>query len=210
MTIKWAIPGACKTEDFILFPAYCQLMQEIVRKLIHLFFGLGIAGMVMALDQPTAVAILAGGLFIGIVLVDIILRGYKIPVFSSLVDYGDRCDPLPGKGAFFFAVSALVCIILFPAPVAIPALVTIAVLDSVTTLVGIRYGKTRIYNGKSWEGTIAGVLITVICLVPFLTVAGAVLVSVIAGIIELFSPIDDNLSVPLCVCLLLTAFPVLI
>ncbi len=185
-------------------------MQEIVRKLIHLIFGLAIAGMVMVLDRQTAIAILAGGLFIGIVLVDIILRGYKIPVFSSLVDYGDRCDPLPGKGAFFFAVSALTGVILFPAPVVIPALVTIAVLDSVTTLVGIKYGKRRIYNGKSWEGTIAGILVTVLVLLPFLTVPGAVVVSVIAGIIELFSPIDDNLVVPVSVCILLSVLPVLI
>jgi phytol kinase len=185
-------------------------MQEIVRKLIHLVFGLGIAGMVMVLDQATAVAILAGGLFIGIVLVDIILRGYKIPVLSSLVEHGDRGDPLPGKGAFFFAVSALLCVILFPASVVIPALVTIAVLDSVTTIVGIRYGKRRIYNGKSWEGTIAGILVTVFFLVPFLTVPGAVVVSVIAGIIELFSPIDDNLLVPVSICILLSAFPALI
>jgi len=185
-------------------------MQETVRKLIHLLFGLGLAGMVMVLDQRTAITILAGGLFIGIVLVDLILRGYKIPVFSSLVDYGDRCDPLPGKGAFFFAVSALACVILFPAPVVIPALVTIAVLDSVTTLVGKRYGKTRIYNGKSWEGTIAGILVTTFVLLPFLTVPGAVVVSIIAGIIELFSPIDDNLVVPVSVCIVLSALPVLI
>jgi len=185
-------------------------MQEIVRKLIHLFFGLGIAGMVLVLDQPTAIATLAGGLFIGIVLVDIILRRYTIPVLSSLVAYGDRGDPLPGKGAFFFAVSALFCVILFPAPVVIPALVTIAVLDSVTTIVGIQYGKRRIYNGKSWEGTIAGITVTILFLVPFLTVPGAVVVSVIAGIIELFSPVDDNLLVPVSICILLTAFPALI
>jgi len=185
-------------------------MQEIVRKLIHLIFGLAIAGMVMALDHSLVLAILAGGLFIGIVLVDLILRGYKIPVFSPLVNYGDRCDPLPGKGAFFFAVSALTCVILFPAPVVIPALVTIAVLDSVTTLVGIRYGKTRIYNGKSLEGTFTGILVTVLVLLPFLTVPGAVVVSAIAGFIELFSPIDDNLVVPVSVCLILSALPVLI
>ncbi|MCX6689570.1 MAG: hypothetical protein NTZ39_07780 [Methanoregula sp.] len=185
-------------------------MREIVRKLVHLFFGLGIAGMVKVLDQPTAIAILAGGLFIGIILVDLILRGYKIPLFSSLVDYGDRCDPLPGKGAFFFAVSALVCVILFPAPVVIPALVTIAVLDSVATLVGIRYGKRRIYNGKSWEGTLSGILVTVLVLVPFLTVIGAIVVAVIAGLIELFSPVDDNLVIPVSVCIILSALPVLI
>ena len=185
-------------------------MKEIVRKLIHLFFGLGIAGMVKYLDQPTATAILAGGLFIGIILVDLILRGYKLPLFSSLVDYGDRCDPLPGKGAFFFAVSALVCVILFPAPVVIPALVTIAVLDSVATLVGIRYGRRRIKNGKSWEGTLSGILVTVLVLLPFLTPLGAMVVAVVSGLVELLSPVDDNLVIPVGVCTLLSVFPALI
>ena len=201
---------AGETEGFILAHTYFQSMQEIVRKLIHLIFGLAIAGMVMVLDHSLVLAILAGGLFIGIVLVDLILRGHKIPVFSSLVDFGDRCDPLPGKGAFFFAVSALLCVILFPVPIVVPALVTIAVLDSVATLIGIRYGKRRIYNGKSWEGTIAGILVTILVILPFLTVPGAVVVSVIAGFIELFSPIDDNLVVPVSVCLILSALPVLI
>jgi len=185
-------------------------MKEIVRKLIHLFFGLGIAGMVKCLDQPTATAILAGGLFIGIILVDLILRGYRIPGFSSLVEYGDRCDPLPGKGAFFFAVSALVCVILFPTLVVVPALVTLAVLDSVATLVGIRYGRRRIKNGKSWEGTIAGMLVTMIVLLPFLTPLGAVVVAVVSGLVELMTPVDDNLVIPVGVCILLSVFPALV
>ncbi|GAB6284289.1 MAG: hypothetical protein STSR0009_04880 [Methanoregula sp.] len=185
-------------------------MQEIVRKLIHLFFGLGIAGMVKYLDQPTATAILAGGLFIGIIFVDLILRGYRIPGFSSLVEYGDRSDPLPGKGALFFAVSALLCVILFPTPVVIPALVTLAVLDSVATLVGIRYGRRRIRNGKSWEGTTAGILVTVLVLLPFLTPLGAMVVAFVSGIIELVSPVDDNLVIPVGVCILLWVFPTLI
>jgi hypothetical protein len=73
-------------------------MQEHVRKLIHLIFGLLIAGMVYATGKTTVTAILAGGLFIGIVRVDLILRGYKIPLFSLLVDHLDRNDRLPGKG----------------------------------------------------------------------------------------------------------------
>jgi len=119
-------------------------MQELTRKFIHLVFGLGIAGIVVVLDRFTATAILAGGLFIGIILVDLILRGYTLPVFSALVNYVDRNDPLPGKGALYFAVSALVCVILFSKPVVIPALVSLAVLDGVATIAGIRFGRNRI------------------------------------------------------------------
>jgi dolichol kinase len=185
-------------------------MREIVRQGIHLCFGTGIAMMVLFLDHAAAVAVLALGLLIGVVLVDLILRGYTIPGLSPLVQYGDRCDPLPGKGAFFFGVSALACTILFPVSVVVPALVALAILDSVTTLAGIRFGRHRIYNGKSWEGTLSGIAVTILSLLPFLTLPGALAVSVIAGIIELISPVDDNLVIPVGVCLLLTLVPALV
>ncbi len=185
-------------------------MREIVRQAIHLCFGLAIAAFVYFVDHAMVTAALAGGLLIGVVLVDLILRGYYVPVISPLVQYGDRCDPLPGKGAFFFAVSALACIILFPVPVVVPALVALSVLDSVTTLAGTRFGRHRIHNGKSWEGTLSGIAVTVLALLPFLTVPGALIAAIVTGIIELFSPVDDNLVIPVGVCLLLTLVPVLV
>lgn len=185
-------------------------MQELTRKLIHLVFGLGIALMLVVLDSTTATAILAGGLFFGIILVDLILRGYRLPVFSALVKYVDRCDPLPGKGALYFAISALACVILFSKPVVILALVSLAVLDGVATIAGTRFGRNRIYNGKSLEGTVAAIIITFLVLLLVMPVPGAFVVAVIAGIIEMFSPVDDNLVIPISICILLTAIPVLV
>jgi phytol kinase len=185
-------------------------MREIVRQAIHLCFGLGIAALVFFIDRALVIAVMAGGLLIGVVLVDLILRGHQIPVLSPLVQYGDRSDPLPGKGAFFFAVSALACIILFPVPLVVPALIALAVLDSITTLAGMRFGRHRIYNGKSWEGTLAGIAVTVLALLPFLTIPGALVASVVAGVIELFSPLDDNLVIPAGVGILLILVPALV
>jgi phytol kinase len=182
-------------------------MQELTRKLIDLVFGLGIAGMVLVLDHTTATAILAGGLFFGIILVDLILRGYKIPALSDLVNYVDRCDPLPGKGALYFAISALACVVLFSKPVVIPALLSLAVLDGVATIAGTRFGRNRIYNGKSLEGTIAAIIVTFLVLLLVLPAPGALVVAVVAGIIEMFSPVDDNLVIPVSICILLTAVP---
>ena len=184
-------------------------MQELVRKLIHMIFGLAIAGMVIVLDHATMIAVLAGGLFFGIILVDLIIRGYTIPVFSALVSYVDRDDPLPGKGALYFAVSALTCVILFPIPVVVPALVSLAVLDGIATIAGTRFGRTRIYNGKSWEGTGAGIIVTFLVLLLFTPIYGALIIAVIAGIIEMVSPVDDNLVIPVSICILLTLIPIL-
>ncbi|MDD4136685.1 MAG: hypothetical protein PHT99_02175 [Methanoregula sp.] len=182
-------------------------MKELFRQLIHLIFGLCIAGMVMAIGRTNSVMVLAGGLFIGIMMVDLILRGCRVPLFSPLVDAFDRGDCLPGRGALYFAVSGMTCVILFPVTIAVPALVTLAVLDSVTTMVGVRFGRTRIYNGKSWEGTLAGIVVTVAALLPFLTVPGAVVVAIVAGVIELVSPVDDNLVIPVGVCVVLALVP---
>ncbi|HSQ94028.1 MAG TPA: hypothetical protein VLL74_07020 [Methanoregula sp.] len=185
-------------------------MREIVRQIIHLCFGLGIAALVLFLDHAIVIAVLAGALLIGVILIDFIIRGYTIPGLSPLVQYGDRCDPLPGKGAFFFGVSAVACISLFSVSVVVPALVALAVLDSVTTLAGIRFGRHRIHNGKSWEGSLAGIAVTAIALIPFLSVPGALAASIVAGITELLSPVDDNLVIPVGVCTLLALVPALV
>lgn len=185
-------------------------MRETVRQLIHLIFGLGIAALVFFIDRTLVISLMSGGLLIGVILVDLILRGHTIPILTPLVKYGDRCDPLPGKGAFFFAVSALTCIVLFPVTVAVPALIALAVLDSVTTLAGMSFGRHRIKNGKSYEGTLFGIIVTILVLMPVLSLPGACAAAVIAGIIELFSPVDDNLVIPLAVCVLLTLVPGLI
>ena len=186
------------------------MMQELFRKIVHLLFGLCIAAMVLVAGQTVSIGILAGGLFIGVVMVDLILRGHRVPVFSALVEFGDRGDCLPGRGALYFAVSALVCVILFPVAISVPALVTLAVLDSVATIVGLRFGRTRISNGKSWEGTFAGIVVTAVALLPFLTVPGTVIIAVVAGAIEVVSPVDDNLVIPVAVCVLLALVPGLV
>jgi phytol kinase len=185
-------------------------MHELFRKLVHIVFGLAIAAMVLVVDRTLAIPVLSLGLFFGVILVDLIIRGYHLPLFSALLDYADRGDSLPGKGALYFAVGALVTVILVPVQVAVPALVTVAVLDGIATLVGVRYGKNRIFNGKSLEGTAAAIIVTAVFLLPFLTVPGVVIVAILAGLIELISPIDDNLVIPVAVALLLTVLPVLI
>ncbi len=185
-------------------------MRELARKLIHIIFGLAITGMVLVLDHNSALAVLAGGLFTGMILIDLVLRGCTLPVITSALNYADRCDPLPGRGALFFAVSALTCIILFPTILVVPALVSLAVLDGVAAIAGKRFGRTRIGNGKSGEGTAAGIFVTFLCLLLFISVHGALIVAVIAGIIEMFSPVDDNLVIPVSICVLLTVVPSLL
>jgi dolichol kinase len=85
----------------------------------------------------------------------------------------------------------------------VPAVLALAVMDGVATLVGIRYGMHRIYNGKSLEGTGAGIGAATLVLLLLLPPSYALSAAVLAGVVELVAPLDDNLLIPPCVCLLL-------
>lgn len=179
-------------------------MREFFRKLVHIIFGLGIAALIQFAPESIALPVLMIGTFAGIVFRDALVRGYRIPLVSDLIDKLERENVRPGKGALYFALSSLFCIVIFEKEVVVPAIVALALLDGVATLVGYYYGKHPIVHGKTAEGTIAGILLTSFALLPLLSPFQAVVSAVIAGLVELFSPIDDNLIIPVFVCIALT------
>jgi dolichol kinase len=179
-------------------------MREFYRKSVHMLFGLGIAALIFATRKEVSLAVLMLGTFIGILFTDAILRGYHIPFISRLVDSLERRDALPGRGALTFAVSSLFCVIFFEKAVVVPAIIALAVLDGTATIVGYYYGRIKVINGKTLEGSLAGMAVCFTALLPFLPLPEAVLAVLVAGIVELISPLDDNLLIPVSVCILLT------
>ena len=178
-------------------------MNETLRQLVHLLFGLAIAALILVLDRAASLAILTAGLFFGLIIVDLILRGVRVPLFSLLVDTMERQEDLPGKGSFYFSASALFCLVFFDPPQVFIAILVLSVLDAVATIVGTRFGRTRVINEKSLEGTFAGAGVTAVLLLPFLPLPLALAASIVAGVVEHLSPVDDNLIIPPVVCLLL-------
>lgn len=179
-------------------------MKESLRQLVHLLFGLLIAGFIAVFPRDVVIPVLALSLFSGFILSDTIARRFRVPMISPMIDMMERDVPLPGKGALYFALSALFCAIFFEFPAVFIAILVLAILDSATTLIGLRFGRHAIINGKTIEGTAGGILITWGALLPFLPPGTGLLVAVAGGIVELASPIDDNLLVPVIICMLLT------
>lgn len=179
-------------------------MNESLRQVVHLVFGLGIAGFVHLFDRNLVLSALVLTLFAGFILSDAIARGYTIPVVSRVIAGLERRDAVPGKGALFFALGALFCLVFFGKEIAFIGLVVLSLLDSVTTLVGLRFGRTRIYNHKSIEATLAGFAATSAALLFLIPAHAAILTSAAAAFAELVSPVDDNLIVPAVVCIVLT------
>lgn len=184
-------------------------MREFFRKLVHIIFGLGIAALIWFTPESTALPLLMTGTFAGIMFRDALVRGYRIPLISDLIDNLERENVRPGKGALYFALSSLFCLVLFPKEVVVPAIITLSVLDGAATLVGYYYGRHPVVGNKTAEGSLAGVTTAVFFLLPFVPPFQAVVVSVIAGLTELLSPVDDNLTIPVVVCIALTLLAML-
>jgi len=179
-------------------------MHEGARESVHMFFGVGIAALAYFLPREQMVALLAASIFVGFILVEGIGRGFRLPLVTLLIKNLEREGEYPGKGAFFFTASALFCVIFFPAKVAVPSILTLAVLDGVATLVGMHWGRHRITNGKSFEGSIGGIIVNTAALLLLISPLQAFAASLVAGLVELISPVDDHLTIPVCICILLT------
>ena len=179
-------------------------MNEPLRQVVHLLFGLGIAGFILAFDRDLTLSTLVLTLFAGFILSDAVSRGYTIPVISTIIINLERRDAAPGRGALFFALGALFCLVFFEREIVFAGLVVLSLLDSITTLAGTRFGKTRIYNHKSLEGTLAGVAVTTVALCLLVPPAVALVTAAAAAVAELVSPVDDNLVIPVVACLALT------
>ena len=177
-------------------------MNEDGRQLVHLAFGVTIALAIAFLGREYAIMLLALGLFGGFVLIDLVDRGYKVPVASPLVENLERKGKMPGYGAVCFVLTALFCLIFFPVDYVVAGVLTLAVLDSVSTIAGLHFGRHRIFNGKSWEGTAGGIIAACIPLALLLPPLPAIAAAVVAGIAEMVSPVEDNLIIPPVVCLL--------
>ena len=180
-------------------------MREIWRQAVHLLVGAAIALAVAVLPPGLTVPLFAGGLLVGSIFVDAVDRGLAVPLISPLLDLLERDGARPGQGAFYFFVATLGCLTVFGQNAAAIGVLVLALLDSVSTVVGRRLGRRRLYNGKSLEGFLAGTLVTAGALLAVLSPATAVLAATAAGIVELVSPVDDNLVIPPVVCLVLLA-----
>jgi dolichol kinase len=108
-------------------------------------------------------------------------------------------------GAFSYAGSCLLTMLIFREPVAVASMFVLAISDPLSSLIGSRWGRCRFF-GKSLEGTSAFLFSSLVILACLRFRIPAVVGGACAGTFaELFSSrfMDDNLSIPLaCSCAL--------
>ncbi len=107
-----------------------------------------------------------------------------------------------------YVIAILLTVISFPKPIAIVSILTLALADPFSAIVGIRYGKRHVVKEKTIEGSLAFLLVALLCclLVLFRTtnasgwkiVVTSLLLSPSATFFEMLPiKLDDNLTIPL-------------
>ena len=109
-------------------------------------------------------------------------------------------------GATFVFWGALLTYILFDQKVAGIALIVMSLADAMAAIVGVGFGKTKLLN-KSLEGSFVFFITTLLILYIFeIPLMVSLMVSLLTTLTELIEipKINDNVSIPITVALLLT------
>lgn len=188
---------------------------ELVRKAIHLC-SLIIPVIYFFIPRTFALATIIPATFIFII-IDIgryynpLLQEWFYSIFGSLLRRHES-DAARKRlnGASYVLISATLCILLFSKPIMLAAFCVMIIGDTMAALIGIRFGRHKFFN-KSIEGSLAFFVsgLVIICIIPNLAngLSGYILAafSVAVGAIVEALPweIDDNLTIPLAVGLVL-------
>ncbi len=181
--------------------------QEIGRQILHAVVGIvTVILLYFNILTPLSIFLL---IIIGL-LASIISKRIKLPGFHYFLTHFERDETketFPGKGLIFFFIGVLLVIQLFPKDIAYASIMILALGDSISHLVGEKFGILKNifhWRGKKLlEGTLAGTIAGFVGAVIFVTPFEAILASFAAMVAEVIkidfnnSTLDDNLVVPL-------------
>ena len=123
--------------------------------------------------------------------------------FHQLLDSVEReTSGVKYMGAILFFLGIGFSLLVFPLKIAILSVIVVSVGDSLSTLVGVHWGrhKTKINPKKSWEGTLGGFFGVLMGCLLFTNLWMAIIAAGVGMIMELLPVrINDNLLIPFSV-----------
>ncbi|MAX09754.1 MAG: hypothetical protein CMG13_02700 [Candidatus Marinimicrobia bacterium] len=186
-----------------------SIKNELMRKSIHICNSLFAYSLFFFNQRDFAIAI--GICTIGIILFEIArVKSRKVSTFFIKI-FGPIIRDFEGggrlTGATYVMVSSFFVLLFFDKYVCITSILIMSYSDTAAAIIGKMYGKTKIFK-KTLEGSLAFFitsLIIILVMVPEVNF-GLGLVAILAATIVESLPIsiDDNLSVPLIIALILS------
>jgi len=179
-----------------------KIEKELIRKFLHLLelpvlivytavryrFGEQVASLVIT------------GLLIILLEIEYIRLEHKLIRVPKFIDVLREHEKDNITGSIFFICATIISFSSFPYPIAMIALLMAVFGDLFSALIGVKYGKNKIYKNKSIQGFFGGLIANIAVGVAFLPNQLTIVLPMafIASLVELFTgKLDDNLTVPL-------------
>lgn len=181
--------------------------KEFGRQILHIFTGLSIVTLLYfkIISNLTLFLIIIIGF-----LLSFISKHINLPIISFFLKNFERDNlksTFPGKGMIFFFIGSLLVIKLFPKDIALASIMILTFGDSVSHVVGGKFGQlSNIFHKNSkklFEGTLAGFIAGFLAALPFISTLEAFIASFFAMVLEVVkidfneTTLDDNLVIPL-------------
>ena len=176
-----------------------SLTNEILRKAIHLS-NLIVPLFLFYYGRDLTLYILIPVTFFCILLDLLRIKNQKVRDFYNIFfkSITREQERIHLTGASYVFIASTITIILFPEPIAIAALMIMSISDTFAAIIGRTYGSI-IIGSKSLEGSISFLItsLAIVLLFPELKIFISIISVLIATIAELYTPINDNLSIPI-------------
>jgi dolichol kinase len=180
--------------------------SETQRQFLHIIVGCATIAMLLVMGRSFTAEAVFITIIIGTVLMNLRLRGVKIPLVEWFEKRFEREDaPVPGWGSACYATGALLALVFLHNNAEIAAIIFIlGVGDGFSTLAG-RKGRIKFPHNrkKTLEGSLAFVLAS---LPAYYFVGPAIIPAAVIGALAESLSLEDNLIIPIaCTAFFLVA-----
>lgn len=172
-------------------------MKELLRQLIH---ASGVFIVVLSYFlRPDALIVITIFILLFVLLLFKLDEKYNVPFFSSIFRICNREDDERGFIYFFVGIILTIIIFQFNMHVANAAILILLFGDSASTIIGRRWGKHKIpyCPSKTMEGSLAFFVVGLILALTQLPLLPSLFGAFFGALAEVYSPVDDNIPIPL-------------
>lgn len=172
-------------------------MKELLRQLIH---ASGVFIVVLSYFlKPNALILITVLLLFFVIILFELDKKYNLPLFSSIFRLCKRDDDERGFIYFFVGIILTLIVFQFNMGVANASILILLFGDSASTIIGRRWGKHKIpySTSKTLEGSLSFFVVGLILAITQLPLLPSLFGAFFGALTEAYSPVDDNIPIPL-------------
>jgi dolichol kinase len=173
------------------------MKKELWRQLIH---ASGVFIVVLSYFLPSHLLILlCVAILVFVVIVFRLDHQHNIPFFSTILRIAKRDEDERGFVYFFIGIIVTLYFFQFNMAIANAAILILLFGDSASTLIGRRFGRIKLpfQSHKTLEGSLAFLIVGFVVSLTQLPLIPAFIGALAGTLTEAYSPIDDNVPIPL-------------